>query len=116
MLILKHTCLKNQELLFNNRLKEITIFSINCCQTNFHSTIVRTLFISSSFSNGFIYNLLISEELLVEADPKLYFFIAQGMISIDNVDDQEEMRLTDEAFDILGFTQVLKEKELKLKT
>jgi len=28
------------------------------------------------------------------------------MLTIDNVDDAEEMRLTDEAFDILGFTQV----------
>lgn len=28
------------------------------------------------------------------------------MLSIDGVDDVEEMRLTDEAFDVLGFTQV----------
>jgi predicted Zn-dependent protease len=28
------------------------------------------------------------------------------MLTIDNVDDAEEMRLSDEAFDILGFTQV----------
>jgi hypothetical protein len=28
------------------------------------------------------------------------------MLTIDGVDDVEEMRLTDEAFDILGFTQV----------
>ncbi len=27
------------------------------------------------------------------------------MLTIDNVDDAEEMRLTSEAFDILGFTQ-----------
>ena len=46
------------------------------------------------------------EELLVEPDPKQYFFIAQGMITIDNVDDAEEMRMTDESFDILNFTQV----------
>jgi myosin heavy chain 6/7 len=38
-------------------------------------------------------------------DPKLYFFIAQGMLTIDGVDDAEEMRLTDEAFDILNFKQ-----------
>ena len=40
---------------------------------------------------------------MVEADPKLYFFIAQGMTTIDNVDDAEEMKMTDEAFDILNF-------------
>ena len=39
-------------------------------------------------------------------DPKLYFFIAQGMLTIDGIDDAEEMRLTDEAFDILNFKQV----------
>ena len=28
------------------------------------------------------------------------------MLTIDGVDDAEEMRLTNEAFDVLGFTQV----------
>ncbi len=53
--------------------------------------------------NYLIYSI---EELLVEPDASLYHYIAQGKITIDGVDDQEEMRLTDEAFDILGFTQV----------
>ena len=44
--------------------------------------------------------------MLVEQNPKLYFFIAQGMVTIDNVDDVEEMKLTDEAFTILNFKQV----------
>lgn len=39
-------------------------------------------------------------------NPKLYHYIAQGMCTIDNVDDAEEMRLTDEAFDILNFSAV----------
>ena len=39
----------------------------------------------------------------MDADPKKYFFIAQGMTTIDNVDDAEEMKMTDEAFDILNF-------------
>lgn len=43
--------------------------------------------------------------MLVEPNAKLYHFIAQGMTTIDNVDDAEEMRLTDEAFDILNFSQ-----------
>ncbi|CAF1220495.1 unnamed protein product [Adineta steineri] len=45
------------------------------------------------------------KECLIENDPSKYFYIAQGMLTIDNVDDVEEMRLTNEAFDILGFTQ-----------
>ncbi len=49
---------------------------------------------------------IISEECLIENDPSKYFYIAQGMLTIDNVDDAEEMRLTSEAFDVLGFTQV----------
>jgi myosin heavy chain 6/7 len=46
------------------------------------------------------------EDLLVEPNPKLYHFISQGMTTIDGVDDAEEMKLTDEAFDILNFSQV----------
>ncbi|XP_066262007.1 myosin heavy chain, muscle isoform X17 [Euwallacea similis] len=34
-----------------------------------------------------------------------YNFVAQGKTTIPNVDDAEECRLTDQAFDILGFTQ-----------
>lgn len=45
--------------------------------------------------------------MLVEPDPKQYFFIAQGMLTIDNVDDAEEMKATDEAFDVLMFKQVI---------
>ena len=44
--------------------------------------------------------------MLCEPDPKLYHFVAQGMITIDNVDDAEEMKATDIAFDVLNFTQV----------
>ncbi len=43
---------------------------------------------------------------MVESDPKKYFFIAQGMLTIENLDDAEEMRMTNEAFDILNFTKV----------
>jgi hypothetical protein len=28
------------------------------------------------------------------------------MLTIENLDDAEEMRITDEAFDVLGFTKV----------
>lgn len=47
-----------------------------------------------------------AEELLVQPDPSLYNYINQGVLEIDKVDDGEEMRATDQAFDILGFTQV----------
>lgn len=43
--------------------------------------------------------------MLCDADPSVFHYVAQGMLTIDNVDDAEEMRLTDEAFDVLGFTQ-----------
>jgi hypothetical protein len=60
-------------------------------------------------------NLLMSfsEECLISNDPGKYHYVAQGMLTIDNVDDAEEMRITDEAFDILGFTKVCIEYEKK---
>ncbi|CAF1461794.1 unnamed protein product, partial [Adineta ricciae] len=50
---------------------------------------------------------------LITNDPSKYQFVAQGMLTIDGVDDAEEMRLTDEAFDILGFTKDEKESMYK---
>ncbi len=53
-----------------------------------------------------IYSIIFLELCLIENDPSKYHFVAQGMLTIDGVDDAEEMRITDEAFDTLGFTQV----------
>ncbi|CAF0715465.1 unnamed protein product [Adineta steineri] len=47
------------------------------------------------------------KQCLIENDPSKYFYVAQGMLTIDGVDDADEMRLTGEAFDILGFTHYL---------
>ncbi|VEL39070.1 unnamed protein product [Protopolystoma xenopodis] len=44
------------------------------------------------------------DKLLVSADPAMYSFINQGELTIDGVDDAEEMKMTDEAFEILGFS------------
>ncbi|CAF3438202.1 unnamed protein product [Rotaria sp. Silwood1] len=46
----------------------------------------------------------IHKECLIVNDPGKYHYGSQGVLTIDNVDDAEEMRITDEAFDILGFT------------
>ena len=46
------------------------------------------------------------EELLLEQNPGKYFFVNQGMLTIDGLDDAQEMRDTKKAFDILLFTQV----------
>jgi myosin heavy subunit len=50
--------------------------------------------------------LIISEECLLVNDPGKYHYISQGVLTVDNLDDGEEMKITDEAFDILGFTKV----------
>jgi myosin heavy chain 6/7 len=47
----------------------------------------------------------IQKECLIGNDPGKYHYVAQGMLTIDNVDDAEEMKITDEAFDVLGFTK-----------
>ncbi|VDN05654.1 unnamed protein product [Thelazia callipaeda] len=50
-----------------------------------------------------IYYQLMSEELRLTKDLKYYHFCAQAELTIEGVDDKEEMRLTQEAFDIMGF-------------
>merc|ERR1719259_501368 len=42
-------------------------------------------------------------------NPGDYFFIAQGVLTVAGMDDKEEMQATDEAFDVLGFTQEQKD-------
>ncbi|XP_063042688.1 myosin-16-like [Engraulis encrasicolus] len=44
------------------------------------------------------------EALLVNPDPKQYVWVCQGVTVVDNMDDGEELMLTDVAFDVLGFT------------
>ncbi|ESO82018.1 hypothetical protein LOTGIDRAFT_135434, partial [Lottia gigantea] len=47
----------------------------------------------------------IVEKLLAKPDPALYHFVNQGCITVDGIDDNQEMKDTDVAFDVLGFTQ-----------
>ncbi|XP_061080576.1 myosin-16-like [Conger conger] len=44
------------------------------------------------------------EALLLHPDPKHYTWICQGVTVVDNMDDGEELMLTDVTFDVLGFT------------
>ncbi|KAK7097804.1 myosin heavy chain, striated muscle-like [Littorina saxatilis] len=46
-----------------------------------------------------------NEKLLVQPDPGLYTFANQGHLTVDGIDDVEEMKVTDSAFDVLGFTE-----------
>ena len=36
-----------------------------------------------------------AEKLLVQMDPGLYFFINQGCLTVDNMNDKEEMDIVD---------------------
>ncbi|XP_049924440.1 myosin-16-like [Epinephelus moara] len=54
------------------------------------------------------------EALLLKPDPKQYVWVCQGVTVVDNVDDGEELLLTDEAFDVLGFTSEEKMSVYKL--
>ena len=117
-LILSRISWRSQESPFSSLLKETTISSTSYSPTRFRIITVRThhnqqqhnyypkLNKQQQIEILIVRVALIKEIMLVETDPKLYFFIAQGMITIDNVDDAEEMRATDEAFNILNFSQV----------
>jgi len=37
----------------------------------------------------------LTEKLLVNLDPGLYFFINQGCLTVDNMDDKEEMQIVE---------------------
>ncbi|TFK10558.1 inactive pancreatic lipase-related protein 1 [Platysternon megacephalum] len=43
------------------------------------------------------------ETLLLSPDPKNYHWISQGVTTVENMDDGEELLVTDVAFDVLGF-------------
>uniref|UniRef100_A0A8C4X7D4 Myosin-7B n=1 Tax=Erpetoichthys calabaricus TaxID=27687 RepID=A0A8C4X7D4_ERPCA len=44
------------------------------------------------------------EMLLVSTNPYDYHFCSQGVVTVDNLDDGEELMATDKAMDILGFS------------
>ncbi|CAF1976902.1 unnamed protein product, partial [Rotaria magnacalcarata] len=44
-------------------------------------------------------------ECLIGNDASKYFYVAQGMLTIDGIDDTEEMKLTDDSMDVLGFSK-----------
>ncbi|XP_057653555.1 myosin heavy chain, muscle isoform X14 [Diorhabda carinulata] len=56
----------------------------------------------------------VKEQCLLSNNINEYNFVAQGKTTIPNVDDGEEMRITDEAFDILGFSQEEKTNVYKI--
>ncbi|XP_064213627.1 myosin heavy chain, muscle isoform X29 [Tribolium castaneum] len=56
----------------------------------------------------------LKEQCLLSNDVYDYHYVAQGKTTIPNVDDAEEMRLTDQAFDVLGFTQEEKDNIYKI--
>ena len=35
-----------------------------------------------------------------------YWWVSQGKVTVDSIDDKEDMQYADEAFDILGFSEV----------
>merc|ERR1719167_1739239 len=56
----------------------------------------------------------LQELVLMSTDPYDYFFISQGKVKVDSIDDAEELEFTDQAFDTLGFTLEEKQNAFKL--
>ncbi|XP_046879896.1 myosin-7-like [Hypomesus transpacificus] len=54
------------------------------------------------------------EMLLITSNPYDYAFISQGEIAVTSINDSDELMATDEAFDVLGFTQEEKNGIYKL--
>ncbi|XP_071106375.1 myosin heavy chain, striated muscle-like [Haliotis cracherodii] len=47
----------------------------------------------------------VAERILANPDAGLFTFINQGVLTVNGIDDVEEMKMTDAAFDVLGFTE-----------
>nr|XP_015837787.1 PREDICTED: myosin heavy chain, muscle isoform X17 [Tribolium castaneum] len=56
----------------------------------------------------------LKEMCLLSNNVSDYYFVAQGKTTIPNVDDAEELLITDQAFDVLGFTQEEKDNIYKI--
>ncbi|XP_029675373.1 myosin heavy chain, muscle isoform X9 [Formica exsecta] len=56
----------------------------------------------------------LKDQCLLTNDITDYYFVSQGKTTIPNVDDGEECLLTDQAFDVLGFTQEEKDNIYKI--
>ena len=48
----------------------------------------------------------LKSKCLLSNDIKDYWFVSQGKLTVPTSDDKEDMQFADEAFDVLGFTQV----------
>merc|ERR1719188_2372426 len=47
----------------------------------------------------------LKEKCLLSNDIRDYWYVAQGKLTVDSIDDKEDMMFADQAFDTLGFTQ-----------
>merc|ERR1712117_389931 len=56
----------------------------------------------------------LQEMICFSTDPYDYFFISQGKVKVDSIDDNEELEFTDQAFDTLGFSLTEKQDAFKL--
>jgi len=50
----------------------------------------------------------LKEKCLLSNDIRDYWYVSQGKLTVDSIDDKEDMQFADEAFDILGFTKTEK--------
>ena len=51
---------------------------------------------------------LVQEKCFLTNDIKDYWYVSQGKLAVDGIDDKEDMQYADEAFDILGFSKEMK--------
>jgi len=84
---------------------DIETYLLEKSRITFQLEIERNYHIFYQFMSGFNTNYHDMCLLGQNPNPGDYFFIAQGVLTVAGMDDKEEMQLTDEAFDTLGFSQ-----------
>ncbi|XP_067673651.1 myosin heavy chain, striated muscle-like [Haliotis asinina] len=91
---------------------DIETYLLEKSRVTFQQSIERNYHIFYQMLSGAVPSVI--EKTLASADAGLYSFINQGALTVQGIDDVEEMKMTDEAFDVLGFTPEEKTSAYKL--